>query len=152
MRPQGLDVRPLAAGDMPVVLDLWVEAWAATLPQIDFAARRDWLAARLDALARAGARLIVAELDARPAGLLTLDPATGEIDQLAVAREAWGTGVADALLAEARRLSPDGLSLTVNADNPRAIRFYERQGFVRTGTGVNPASGLPVITMRWSGR
>jgi putative acetyltransferase len=88
-------------------------------------------------------------VDARPAGFLTLDPASGEIDQLAVAPAHWGSGVADALLAQARALSPQGLSLTVNEANPRAIRFYERQGFCRTGTGVNPASGLPVIRMRW---
>jgi putative acetyltransferase len=149
MSPQGLSLRPLTAQDTQPVLDLWVEAWAATLPRIDFVARRPWLAARLDALARSGALIIVATVDGRPAGFLTLDPATGAIDQLAVAPCHWGTGVADALLHEARRLSPDGLTLSVNEANPRATRFYARQGFVRTGTGVNPASGLPVIEMRW---
>jgi putative acetyltransferase len=75
-------------------------------------------------------------------GFVTFDPATAYLDQLAVAPEAKGSGAASLLLNEARRLSPDGLTLDVNQDNPRALRFYEREGFEKIGEGTNPRSGL----------
>ena len=53
------------------------------------------------------------------------------------------------LVDEARRLSPDSITLLVNEDNARAIRFYERNGFVHAGKDVNPTSGRPVLKMIW---
>jgi len=52
-------------------------------------------------------------------------------------------------MAEARRLSPLGLDLKVNADNARAIRFYEKHGFAVTGEEANPRSGAPIYAMSW---
>jgi putative acetyltransferase len=66
-----------------------------------------------------------------------------------VAPEAWGSDVAMVLMDEARRISPSGVDLRVNADNARAIRFYEKQGFIDAGETVNEISGAPVRTMRW---
>ena len=50
---------------------------------------------------------------------------------------------------EAKRLSPSGVTLLVNKDNARAIRFYERNGFAHDGEDVNPTSGRPVLKMAW---
>jgi putative acetyltransferase len=61
----------------------------------------------------------------------------------------WGSELGDALLEEAKRLSPDQITLLVNTDNARAIRFYERNGFAQTGGDVNPTSGRPVLRMEW---
>lgn len=51
-----------------------------------------------------------------------------------------GRGLAQALMAhaveEARALGGDVLWLGVWEENPRAIRFYEKQGFVRVGAHV----------------
>ena len=47
------------------------------------------------------------------------------------------------------RLSPKGLDLLVNKDNYRAIRFYEKHGFVYAGEDKNPVSGKPVNRMSW---
>ena len=44
---------------------------------------------------------------------------------------------------------PSGVTLLVNTDNVRAIRFYERNGFVHAGEDVNPTSGRPVLKMEW---
>ena len=82
-------------------------------------------------------------------GFVTVDPKTGYLDQIVVAPEAWGSDVANMLMDEARRISPGGLDLKVNADNARAIRFYEKQGFVDAGETVNETSGAPVRLMRW---
>ena len=56
---------------------------------------------------------------------------------------------AHALIDEAKHRSPDGVTLLVNKDNARAIRFYERNGFAQAGEDVNPTSGRPVLKMRW---
>ena len=81
-------------------------------------------------------------------GFVTVDPETLYLDQIVVAPEAWGSGTAEALLAEARRLSPGGLDLQVNQDNARAIRFYQKQGFAITGEDKN-SSGRLTYWMKW---
>ena len=73
----------------------------------------------------------------------------GFVFALVVAPEAWGSDAANLLMAEARRISPGGLDLKVNADNARAIHFYKKQGFVDAGETVNEISGAPVRMMRW---
>ena len=95
------------------------------------------------------ATVSVAEADGRIVGFVTVDRKTGYLDQIVVAPEAWGSDVATMLMDEARRISPSGLDLKVNADNARAIRFYEKQGFVDAGETVNEISGAPVRLMRW---
>jgi putative acetyltransferase len=57
---------------------------------------------------------------------------------LAVAPEVKGRGVAGAMLEDAiarlRRAGVRRVELTVEADNPRAIAFYQRLGFMQEGT------------------
>ncbi len=83
------------------------------------------------------------------AGFVTVDPKTKYLDQIVVAPEQWGSGVALALLDEAKHLSPSGLDLLVNKDNARAIHFYEKHGFVYAGDDKNPVSGIAVNKMTW---
>jgi putative acetyltransferase len=79
---------------------------------------------------------------------VTID-ASGYLDQLVVASDHWGSDLGDALVDEAKRRSPDRITLLVNNDNARAIRFYQRNGFVHAGEDVNPTSGKPVLRMEW---
>ena len=81
-------------------------------------------------------------------GFVTID-AKGYLDQLVVSPDHWGSPLATALVDEAKRLSPGGVTLLVNKDNARAIRFYERNGFAHTGEDVN-SSGRPVLKMAWT--
>jgi putative acetyltransferase len=83
-------------------------------------------------------------------GFVTID-LKNYLDQLVVAPDHWGTDLGNALVDEAKRLSPDQIALLVNTDNCRAIRFYERNGFVQAGGDVNPTSGRPVLRMEWKG-
>jgi putative acetyltransferase len=147
--PAELIVRPMQPDDLEATLDVWVAAWQAAYPAIDFAARRGWTAERIAELERTGSTSWVALHGERIVGALVVDPRTGYLDQIVVASACQGSGVADALLAQARRLSPAGLDLHVNRDNARAIRFYEKQGFAVTGEDVNPRSGAPIYKMSW---
>jgi putative acetyltransferase len=137
--------------DLSAMTDLWVETWSGTLPQIDFGARRGWFVERIGGLREAGARVDVAfdRADGVMAGFVTVAPATGHLDQLAVSRSHRGSGAAAAILDHAKAISPGHLHLEVNVANPRAVRFYEREGFVRTGTGLSEASGLPLYRYAW---
>jgi putative acetyltransferase len=145
--------RPVTAADMPALTDIWVDIWRHTLPTIDFEARRPWFVERIGEHLAGGVDVVLAVDPADEAdilGYVTIDRRSGHLDQLGVARPAMGRGVARALLAEARRLSPGGIHLEVNEHNPRAIRLYESEGFVRTGEGVSPRSGLPLFYYRWT--
>lgn len=128
---------------------LWAATWAATYPTIDFDRRRGWFTDRITAFAGAGVAIPLAFVDAALAGFITVDPAGGWIDQMLVGLAYQGSGVGRALMDEAKRLSPNGLSLDVNADNARAIAFYRREGFAKTGARTN-SQGFAIDVMVWS--
>lgn len=56
-----------------------------------------------------------------------------------------GAALMQACLAEAARLGGDGLWLGVWERNPRAIRFYQKWGFVRVGTHIFQMGDDPQI-------
>jgi putative acetyltransferase len=142
-------LRRYRAADEDAAIELWRRTWQRAYPRLDFTARLDWWRERWRNELVPTAAIVIAESQAAVLGFVTVDPKTGYLDQIVVAPEAWGSKIAEALLAEARRLSPSGLDLAVNADNARAIRFYEKHGFVATGSDVNPRSGAPVKKMAW---
>ena len=133
------------------IQDFWVASWTLTMPEIDFEERRSWLAMHLESLIADGTEIRVAAAHADDlVGFVTVDPTNGKLDQICVAPDWWGRGVAEALLAAGREISPDRLMLDVNADNPRAIAFYAREGFSEVGKDTNPRSGLPIVKMVWT--
>jgi putative acetyltransferase len=145
-----INLRELTEADIPAVIEVWIKAWTAAMPAIDFEERRGYFANRLAQHCAEGAhRLVAVAADGSPRGLLVVNPATRYLDQIAVVTSEQGTGLAGRLLIEAQRLSPDGLSLHVNQDNPRAIRFYEKNGWRRGEASINPRSGLPIWLYHW---
>jgi putative acetyltransferase len=144
-----LALRAYRATDEDAAIALWQRTWQQHYPQIDFAARVAWWRERWRNELVPIAAITMAERGGSLVGFVTVDPKTCYLDQIVVAPEAWGSDIASTLIAEARRLSPGGLDLAVNADNARAIRFYEKQGFVVTGDDVNPTSGAPIRKMSW---
>jgi putative acetyltransferase len=141
-------LRPYRREDEDAAIALWLETWQQAYPAIDFAARVAWWRERWRSELVPNAAIMVAEQAGALVGFVTID-ATGYLDQLVVAPDRWGSALATALVDEAKRLSPHGITLLVNTDNARAIRFYERNGFVRDGDDVNPTSGRPVLRMAW---
>jgi putative acetyltransferase len=135
--------------DEDAAIALWQRTWQLAYPSIDFAARVDWWRARWRNELVPKAAIIVAELAGEIAGFVTID-ADGYLDQLVVSADHWGSELANALVDEAKRRSPDRITLLVNKDNARAIRFYERNGFAHAGEDVNPTSGRPVLKMEWN--
>jgi putative acetyltransferase len=143
-------IRPYRSEDEDAAIALWQRTWQQTYPDIDFAARVAWWRGRWGNELVPNATIIVAEEASALVGFVTVDR-KGYLDQLVVAPDHWGSKLAERLVNEAKRLSPDGITLLVNTDNTRAIRFYERNGFVHAGADVNPTSGRPVLRMEWKG-
>jgi putative acetyltransferase len=141
---------PFVSAHLAEAVDLWIEAWSRAMPAIDFEERRAWIVDHLVAMASRGVEIVCAfdASDGRMAGFITCDK-SGHVDQLAVGVHAWGTGAAKVLLDEAKRASSGTLHLEVNQDNPRAVGFYEREGFRRSGAGINAASGLAIWRYAW---
>ena len=141
-------LRPYRVGDEDAAIELWRRTWQQAYPSIDFTARVAWWRERWRNELVPAASIIVAEQADALTGFVTIDN-QGYLDQLVVDPEQWGSPLADALVDEAKRLSPDSVTLLVNEDNARAIRFYQRNGFAHAGKDVNPTSGRPVLRMQW---
>ncbi len=149
MTASAVTLRWYQSADEAACLELWRRSWQVAYPGIDFTARLDWWRERWRNELVPVAKVVVAERDGALAGFVTVDPRTGYLDQIVVAPEAWGSPVAAALIAEAKRIAPDGLELYVNEDNARAIRFYRRSGFVPAGAGAPSLSGAATYRMVW---
>ena len=141
-------LRPYCAEDEDAAIALWLDTWKLAYPSIDFDARVTWWRERWRNELVPYAAIIVADQAGAMAGFVTIDP-SGYLDQLVVAPRHWGSPLATLLVDEAKRRSPDGITLKVNADNNRAIRFYERSGFLHAGEDMNPTSKKRVLKMAW---
>jgi len=146
---QAYTLRRYKAADEDAAIELWRRTWQAAYPGIDFTARTDWWRKRWRNELVPVATIVVAQAGDALSGFVTVDPHSGYLDQIVVAPELWGGALAAELLGEAKRLSPLRLDLLVNKDNVRAVRFYEKHGFVYAGDDVNPVSGRPVNRMSW---
>jgi len=155
MRNAPLITRPANAADAPALAALSIQVWLATyategvndllaryvLDQFTPAAFIAWTN-------DADTALIVAEADAHLVGYARLrfgarqalvPSASTELCTLYVQEPFTRSGVGSALLDKARatvrdRTGNDALWLTVNVQNQRACRFYEKHGFARKGT------------------
>jgi putative acetyltransferase len=143
-------LRPYADADWPALLALWIESWTVTRPGIDFSARAPWLAELFNRSGADDAQIVVAEDEGGLLGFVLFNRAKMWLEQIAVSPLAFGSGAAQALIGKAKSACPDGFGLDVNADNERALAFYRGEGFVRTGEGKNPLSGLPIVALRWT--
>ena len=142
-------LRRYTAADEDAAIELWRRTWQLAYPRLDFTERLDWWRTRWRRELVPKCVITVVERDEAMIGFVTVDPATGYLDQIVVAPEAWGSDVAAALIADARRIAPAGLDLLVNQDNARAVRFYEKHGFAIAGAGTNPISGALLHKMSW---
>ena len=141
-------LRPYRVEDEDTAIELWRLTWQHAYPSIDFTTRVPWWRERWRNELVANAQIVVAEQAQALIGFVTID-GRGYLDQLVISPDRWGSTLATALVDEAKRLSPNGVTLLVNKDNGRAIRFYERNGFQHAGEDVNPTSGRPVLKMAW---
>jgi putative acetyltransferase len=142
-------LRRYVRSDEDHAIELWRRTWQVAYPRLNFTERLDWWRARWRRELVPKCVITVAERDDAMLGFVTVDRASGYLDQIVVAPEAWGTELAAMLIAEAKRIAPAGVDLLVNQDNARAVRFYEKQGFAITGADTSPLSGAALHRMSW---
>lgn len=140
-----MHIRDYRSADQRRVLDIWLEAsraghaflGEATLLEQQHKVRDVYLPA---------ARNRVAEVDGRVEGFIGL--LDSFIGGLFVDPKAHGSGIGRALVEDAAALKGD-LTVTVYADNERAVAFYRRCGFVELSRQEDDDGGrlLMVVEM-----
>jgi GNAT superfamily N-acetyltransferase len=144
-----LQIRPYRPDDLDAVVALWYRSWHASLPGLRHPHPIEaWHRRFREEIAQQEA-VWVAERDGRLVGFLALYEARGYLDQVYVEPELRGQGIGTALLAQARRLCPSGLTLHALQANMAARAFYARHGFVEGPPGVNRVNGQPNVEYRW---
>jgi ribosomal protein S18 acetylase RimI-like enzyme len=144
MPSEPLTLRPARPDDAATVADIWRRGWRdghlGHVPDALVAIRTD---ESFDT--RAAERVgdtVVATVDGEVVGFIMV--AGDEVEQVYVAAEQRGGGVAAALLNEAERLvAADGHDrawLAVAVGNARARRFYDKRGWVDEGVFDYPAA------------
>lgn len=93
------------------------------------------------------AKIFVAEYAGRIAGFVGMRDKY--IAGLFVAEDCRGKGIGKALLECCKR-ERSRLILQVYAKNERAVRFYEREGFLITKAQRNPTAGVMEYDMAWT--
>ena len=160
-----MQVRPARVDDAAAIADAHTRAWQAAyehvfgaenLATIDSERRRSWWERRV----REGLEtVLVAETEGRVVAFASLgadrdDAARGELYAIYALPEAWGSGAGRALLeASVEELREGGYReaiLWVLDDNPRARRFYEREGWSPDGGAKTDAFfGIRVTEVRY---
>jgi GNAT superfamily N-acetyltransferase len=147
-------LRPATGADTPAIVTIWYSGWRdghlGNVPDELLPARTpESFAAR--AAERTG-DTTVAEVDGAIAGFVMV--VGDEVEQVYVAAEHRGSGLAGVLLAEAERQVWAGgherAWLAVVAGNARARRFYERSGWTDEGAfDYVAAGGIAVRSHRY---
>jgi GNAT superfamily N-acetyltransferase len=143
-------MRHARANEVGDVAYVWLRARAAAIPAIPAPVHSDEeVRSWFERVVLPDREVWVAAVDGAIVGVLVLD---GEwLDQLYVEPGWSGRGVGSELLAVAKRQRPAGLRLWTFEANVRARRFYERHGFVATGsTDGDNEEGAPDVRYEWA--
>ena len=143
-------IRRARPDEGPDIAGVWLRSRAASVPAIPPTVHTDEeVRAWIDGVVLSSRDVWVAQDGRSVVAMLVL---TDEwIDQLYVEPSRTARGIGAELLALAKLHRPAGLKLWTFQANTGARRFYERHGFVATGTtdGANE-EGAPDVRYEWS--
>lgn len=143
-----MHIRDYRTADQDRVLDIWLEAsraghaflGEATLLEQQHKVRDVYLPAASNR---------VAEVNGRVEGFIGL--LDNFIGGLFVDPKAHGSGIGRALVEDAAARAGD-LTVTVYADNEKAVAFYRRCGFVELSRQADDGEGRPLVVVEMARR
>jgi GNAT superfamily N-acetyltransferase len=145
-----LTLRPYAERDFDALVPRWHATNRASYPYVALQQRHTLADARafFRTVLLPRCRVVVAESGAALAGMIAVEAPW--IRQLAVFAGYRRRGIATALLAQARAMSPHELRLYTFRQNAPARAFYAARGFVPVALGVSPAPEFaPDVEYHW---
>lgn len=138
-------IRTMLQGDLSAVMDLWLQS---NLDAHSFIPPDYWRQAQ-KAVAAALPRAEVF-VYCRGKAILGFAGLSGShIEGIFVARACRSQGIGRALMAHIKERN-SALTLSVYAENQRAVRFYEREGFSVQAKQTDQATGCQELQMVWS--
>jgi ribosomal protein S18 acetylase RimI-like enzyme len=141
-KPDPVLIRDAVAADIPAMVELLAQLFSIEQDFVPDAEKQGRGLALL--LAQAGAHVLVAELDGRVVGMITLQTListaegapVGLVEDLVVAETHRGKGIGRQLLqtleSRTRDTGSTRLQLLADSDNTPALDFYTRRGWRRT--------------------
>lgn len=142
-------MRTATESDKPAVAALWRLAWHSAHPEITtLAPPAHWLH-RVNEEFIPPTQTLVLDMGRGLAGFCNLDPGQRYLHQLFIHPDHQGQGIGTRIVQSLGELFPQGWSLHVAQDNPRAQRLYERLGLRAQGISCNPVTGRTRIEYVW---
>ncbi len=139
-------IRSMEKADLPEVMRIWLET---NVKAHDFISEEYWrknAAAVQELLPKAEVYVYEAENDAAIAGFLGMTD--NYIAGIFVCGQAQSNGIGKRLLCFAKE-KKERLTLHIYRKNERAVRFYQREGFLRRGEAVDERTKEAEIFMEW---
>lgn len=121
-------IRPARSGDAKAIADVHLDSRREAMPWLPVLHSREETIAYFAGHVLLHEQVLVAEVNQLVVGFIALEG--DHVDHLYIAPACQGRGIGDTLLAMAKELRPDGLTLWTFQRNARARRFYEARGFV----------------------
>ncbi len=143
-------VRRARAEEGGEIAEVWLRSRMASVPEIPPPVHTgDEVRAWFEEVVLPEREVWVADEDGAVVAVLVLEDEW--VDQLYVEPAHTGRGIGSGLMAVAKRQRPTALRLWTFEANVRARRFYERHGFVATGsTDGDNEEGAPDVRYEWS--
>ncbi|MFJ9417008.1 GNAT family N-acetyltransferase [Streptomyces sp. NPDC101227] len=146
-----LHIRPARPTDAPDIAAIHLASRRATMPYLPPQRRtHDEVTRWIREIVLPQSRALVAVRGPETVGYAAVQDDL--LDQLYLRPDVRRGGIGTRLLAEAQRLSPNGLTLHVFQLNTDARAFYAHHGFtvIATGDGSDNMENLPELTLRWT--
>ena len=142
-----LSIRPYEDSDLERVIEVWLRGWDSAKLRVHSPHDAERLRSIIPRWIEGGVLAYVAVVGTTVVGFVMLRGE--ELGQLYVDPDYQRKGIGRKLLEFTKQIRATGFSLTAIAASIDAMRFYEREGLLRTGMEIDRGSGIEVMRYEW---